>query len=70
MKPDLIPQSRSRLAGTGSTRTGEPMRHRVRPRADAASGRGLAIVRALTSLSWVSDGGEVRILLTTIPAHP
>jgi hypothetical protein len=70
MKPDLIPQSRLRLAGTGLTRTGEPMRHRVRPRADAASGRGLAMVRALTSLLWVSDGGEIRILLAIIPAQP
>lgn len=35
---------------------------------DAASVRGLAIVRALTSLFWVSDGAGIRILLATIPA--
>lgn len=35
---------------------------------EAASGRGLAIVQALTKLFWVSDGAEIRILLATIPA--
>jgi hypothetical protein len=35
---------------------------------DAVADRGLAIVRALTSLFWVSDGTEIRILLATIPA--
>lgn len=35
---------------------------------DEISGRGLAIVQALTSLFWVSDGAEIRILLATIPA--
>lgn len=35
---------------------------------DAMTGRGLAIVQALTLLFWVSDGAEIRILLATIPA--
>jgi anti-sigma regulatory factor (Ser/Thr protein kinase) len=38
--------------------------------ADAAAGRGLAIVQELTSLFWVSDGAEIRILFATIPAPP
>lgn len=35
----------------------------------AGSGRGLAMVRALTSLFWVSDADEIRILLATVPAR-
>ena len=35
---------------------------------DIATGRGLVVVRALTSLFWVSDGAEIRILFATIPA--
>jgi hypothetical protein len=37
---------------------------------DAVSGRGLAVVQALTSLFWVFDAGEIRILLATVPARP
>lgn len=37
---------------------------------DAGSGFGLRLVRALTSLFWVSDAGEIRILLATVPAPP
>ena len=36
----------------------------------AVSGRGLAVVRALTSLSWGCDAGEVRFLLASIAALP
>lgn len=35
---------------------------------DVVVGRGLAIVQALTSLFWVSDAAEIRILLATIPS--
>ncbi len=35
---------------------------------DAVPGGRLAVVRALTSLFWVSNGDGVRILLATIPA--
>ncbi len=35
---------------------------------DVESGRGLAVVRSLTSLFWVSDADKIRTLLATIPA--
>lgn len=37
---------------------------------DSVSGRGLAVVQALTSLFWMLDAGEIRILLATVPAPP
>lgn len=37
---------------------------------DAESGRGLAVVHALTSLFRIADTGEVRSLLAVIPAKP
>jgi hypothetical protein len=39
------------------------------PGPDAVSGRGLAVVQALTSLFWVSEAGEIRIMLATVPAR-
>lgn len=54
-----IGQDAAALAVTELRGPGYPQTQEAGP--DAASGRGLAIVQALTSLFWVSDGEEIRI---------
>lgn len=59
-------QDAAALAVTGLRGDGFPRVRETGP--DAVSGRGLLVVRALTSLFWVCDNGPARILFATVPA--